>query len=111
MLFFQPALKVTEAILHLGTKIFGSSTDMSHWLVRGWRTFRRAIFWLGYCPVCFSVFNIYKYNNNSNNVYFKSLSYTNVLFKLEMNAQQNIFFNACHRLKSQNFYFNFHGWL
>jgi hypothetical protein len=27
-------------------------------------------------------------SNNTNNVYFKSLSYTNVLFKLEMNAQQ-----------------------
>jgi len=27
-------------------------------------------------------------SNNNNNVYFKSLSYTNVLFKLEMNAQQ-----------------------
>jgi hypothetical protein len=27
-----------------------------------------------------------------NNVYFKSLSYTNVLFKLEMNAQQNKIF-------------------
>ncbi len=26
------------------------------------------------------------YNNNNNNVYFKSLSYTNVLFKLEMNS-------------------------
>jgi hypothetical protein len=26
-------------------------------------------------------------NNNNNDVYFKSLSYTNVLFKLEMNAQ------------------------
>ncbi len=32
------------------------------------------------------------YNNNNNNVYFKSLSYTNVLFKLEMNAQQNKIF-------------------
>ncbi len=31
-------------------------------------------------------------NNNNNNVYFKSLSYTNVLFKLEMNAQQNKIF-------------------
>jgi len=30
--------------------------------------------------------------NNNNNVYFKSLSYTNVLFKLEMNAQQNKIF-------------------
>jgi hypothetical protein len=29
---------------------------------------------------------------NNNNVYFKSLSYTNVLFKLEMNAQQNKIF-------------------
>ena len=32
------------------------------------------------------------YNNNNNNVYFKSLSYTNVLFKLEMNEQQNKMF-------------------
>jgi hypothetical protein len=31
-------------------------------------------------------------DNNNNNVYFKSLSYTNVLFKLEMNAQQNKIF-------------------
>ncbi len=31
-------------------------------------------------------------NNNNNNLYFKSLSYTNVLFKLEMNAQQNKLF-------------------
>ncbi len=30
--------------------------------------------------------------HNNNNVYFKSLSYTNVLFKLEMNAQQNKIF-------------------
>jgi hypothetical protein len=30
---------------------------------------------------------IFKLNNNNNNVYFKSLSYTNVLFKLEMKAQ------------------------
>ncbi len=30
--------------------------------------------------------------NNNNNVYFKSLSYTNVLFKLEMNALQNKIF-------------------
>ena len=27
--------------------------------------------------------------NNNYNVYFKSLTYTNVLFKLEMNAQPN----------------------
>ena len=32
------------------------------------------------------------FDNNNNNVYFKSLSYTNVLFKLEMNAQQNKIF-------------------
>jgi hypothetical protein len=31
-------------------------------------------------------------DNNNNNVYFKPLSYTNVLFKLEMNAQQNKIF-------------------
>ena len=31
-------------------------------------------------------------SSNNNNVYFKSLSYTNVLFKLEMNAQQNKIF-------------------
>jgi hypothetical protein len=30
--------------------------------------------------------NCEEYNNN-NNVFFKSLSYTNVLFKLEMQAQ------------------------
>jgi hypothetical protein len=30
--------------------------------------------------------------NNYNNIYFKSLSYTNVLLKLEMNAQQNKIF-------------------
>ncbi len=28
-------------------------------------------------------------NNSNYNVYFKSLSYTHVIFKLEMNAQQN----------------------
>ncbi len=32
---------------------------------------------------------IWSQSLNDNNVYFKSLSYTNVLFKLEMNAQQN----------------------
>jgi len=32
------------------------------------------------------------HNYNNNNVYFKSLSYTNVLFQLEMNAQQNKIF-------------------
>ena len=32
------------------------------------------------------------FNINNNNVYFKSLSYTNVLFKLEMNAQPNKIF-------------------
>ncbi len=42
----------------------------------------------------FKVYNNNDDNNNNNNVYFKgpylkSLSYTNVLFKLEMNAQQN----------------------
>ncbi len=31
-------------------------------------------------------------NGLNNNVYFKSLSYTYVLFKLEMNAQQNKIF-------------------
>ncbi len=38
------------------------------------------------CPIAKEV----SYNNN--NVYFKSLSYTNVLFKLEMNAQQKKIF-------------------
>ncbi len=34
------------------------------------------------------IFNVLikKGNNNNNNVYFKSLSYTNVIFRLEMNA-------------------------
>ncbi len=38
----------------------------------------------------FSASNVH--NDNNNDVYFKSLSYTNVLFKLEMNAQQNKIF-------------------
>ncbi len=41
----------------------------------------------GFHFICFN----YRDNNN-NNVYFKSLSYTDVLFKLEMNAQQNKIF-------------------
>ncbi len=34
-----------------------------------------------------TIITYYLYYNNNNNVYFKSLSYTNVLFKLEMKAQ------------------------
>jgi hypothetical protein len=49
----------------------------------------------------------------NNNVYFKSLTYKNELFKLEMNAQKNKVFVIVHICRSVNehllnCYFSFH---